>query len=236
MQGAYWAKEITRAENEGRICDVPVDTTAPVWTAWDLGVKDATAIWFYQPLAGGVNVVGYYEASGAGLDHYNDVLNERAEEGGYTYASDLVPHDAQVKEWGPGRTRIEQMLSLGRKPWKVPNHRLMDGINAGRMSIRQARFDRKRCAKGLEALASYHAEYDEERKVLKPTPLHDWSSNGADAWRYLSVGWYEARIQAPPPPSTTDFYIGTPEGTISSNLSIKEMIERKTRARKARDG
>jgi len=231
IHGAYWGREMGDAESAGRICNVAIDPEAPVYTAWDLGVRDSTAIWFFQPLAGGVNVVDYYEASGVGVDHYAEVLKGK----GYKLGPCLVPHDAKVKEWGSGRTRIEVMRSLDLMPWLVPKHLLMDGIQAGRTTIPIARFDREKCAEGIEALKQYRAEYDEERKVLKPTPLHDWSSHAADAWRYLAIGWRALREAEPPKKSTVDFFIGTEGGNITSNLSIREMIERQARKRKERD-
>jgi len=187
--GAYWAKEVAVADADGRICDVPVDIEQPVHTAWDLGVRDATAIWFFQVLAGGLNIVDFYEASGVGLDHYNDILRSRARVGGYQLGTCHVPHDAKVKEWGSGKTRLEQMEALGLAHEVVPDHRLMDGIGGARETLARVRFDRERCKDGVEALKQYRADYDEERKVLKPTPRHDWTSHAADAFRYLAMGW-----------------------------------------------
>jgi phage terminase large subunit len=185
IQGAYWGKEMAAAEREGRICDIEIDWQQPVYTAWDLGVRDATAIWFYQVLQGGVNVVDFYEASGVGLDHYAQVLRDTR----YPLSTCYVPHDAKVKEWASGRTRIEQMEAQNLRVELVPDHRLMDGINGARETLARVRFDRTRCAGGIEALKQYRAEFDEERKVLKPTPLHDWTSHAADAFRYLSMSW-----------------------------------------------
>lgn len=191
IQGAYWGREMAAAEEERRITSVRIDPSLDVGTAWDLGVRDATAIWFYQVLAGGLNVIDYYEASGVGLEHYADTIREKAAAGGYKIGQCLVPHDAKVKEWGSGRTRIEQMEALGLRPVLVPDHRLMDGIGAARETLARTRFDRARCADGIEALKQYRADYDEERKVLKPTPRHDWTSHAADAFRYLAMGWQE---------------------------------------------
>ena len=191
IQGAYWGKEMAAAEAEGRIQDVPIDTTQDVWTAWDLGVRDATSIWFFQQLAGGLHIVDFYEASGVGLDHYAHVLREKSNAGGYQLGKCLVPHDVKVKEWGSGRTRIEQMEALGLQAELVPDHRLMDGIGAARETLARVRFDRERCKDGIEALKQYRADYDEERKVLNPTPRHDWTSHAADAFRYLAMGWKE---------------------------------------------
>jgi hypothetical protein len=229
--GAYWGKEMAQAERDGRICDVPVDTDLPVYTAWDLGVKDTTAIWFFQVLHGGVNVVDFYEASGVGAAHYVDVLKQKAEQGGYKLGPCLVPHDAKVTEWGTGRTRIETVQGMGLKLDLVPDHSVADGIQAARLTIPMARFDRTNCKDGIEGLKQYRAEYDEERKVFKPKPLHDWASNPADAWRYLAIGWRALRIPAPEPKRQVDAYIGQPDGTIKSHLTFNEMIERQRRRR-----
>jgi phage terminase large subunit len=48
-------------------------------------------------------------------------------------------------------------------------------------------FDKTKCKSGLEALKQYRKEYDENRKVFKSRPLHDWSSNGADAFLQFAV-------------------------------------------------
>ena len=185
IQGAYWGREMAAAEEGGRICRLDVDPHAPVLTAWDLGVRDSTAIWFFQVLAGGINVVDYYEATGVGLDHYAEKLRSTR----YNIGKCLVPHDAKVKEWGSGRTRIEQMEALGLKPELIADHRLMDGIGAARETLARVKFDAVRCKDGIEALKQYRADFDEERKVLKPTPRHDWTSHAADAFRYLAMGW-----------------------------------------------
>jgi hypothetical protein len=72
-----------------------------------------------------------------------------------------------------------------------PDHKLMDGVNAGRVTLPLVRFDAERCAKGLECLREYKAEWDQIARVFKKTPNHNWASHGADAWRTLSVSWRE---------------------------------------------
>ena len=115
---------------------------------------------------------------------------------------DWLPADARMREMGsPGaRTRIETLVTLGRRPRVVRTHKLMDGINAGRKTILRAKFDEHRCAKGLEALRAFKAEWDEDARAYKRTPNHDWASHGADAWRYLSMAWdYPAKAPEPRP-------------------------------------
>lgn len=233
--GAYWGREMAQAEAEGRVCDVPVDPALPVHTAWDLGVKDTTAIWFFQVLAGGLNIVDFYEASGVGAAHYVDVLNSKADEGGYKLGMCLVPHDAKVTEWGTGRTRIETVQRLGLKLDLVPDQSVADGIEAARLTIPTVRFDRERCKLGIEGLKQYRKEWDEERKVFKPKPLHDWASNPADAWRYLSIGWRALKAPQPTPKRDVDAYVAQPDGTITSHLTFREMIARQTKRRLERE-
>ena len=185
--GAYWGKEMLLAEQQGRICDLPVNTDLPVHTsAWDIGVDDAMAIWCFQVYPDHLDVVDYYEGHGQGFDHYCAWLDQR----GY-HGTDWYPHDVKVREAGsPGaRTRVETLITMGRKPELVPNEDLMEGVNAGRKTIPFARFDARRCAQGLESLRAYRTEWDEKARAFKKTPDHDWASHGADAWRYLSLSW-----------------------------------------------
>ena len=205
--GSFWGKELATAEREGRVGRVDIDPQYPVHTAWDIGMDDPMALWCFQVAPGIVNVVDYYESSGHGFDHYADWLDER----GY-YGVDWVPPDAKVRELGTkGRSRIESLISERRELWVrrdakrrtgdpplakptaklCPDHKLMDGVNAGRKTIPVARFDMERCAKGLECLREYKAEWDQVSRVFKKTPDHNWASHGSDAWRTLSVSWKE---------------------------------------------
>ena len=182
--GAYYGKLMLRAEHDQRIAGVPYDPAALVWTAWDLGIRDATAIWFAQVIGREVRLIDYYEASGVDLGHYVRELHNRP----YAYAGHIVPHDAQAKELGTGKSRLEVLHSLGLKNITVaPLHRIEDGINAARVFIPKCWFDAAKCARGIDALKLYRSDYDEKLKVLRPGPLHDWTSHAADALRYLAL-------------------------------------------------
>lgn len=194
--GAYFGKEIAAAERAGRITSVPVDPALPVHTAWDLGVGDATAIWFFQVARDGVRVVDYYENHGQGLPHYAAELAAR----GYNYGIEYLPHDAAARELGSGRAIQETLRTLTRRhPRILPAQNVMDGINAARVTIGSCHFDAERCAAGLEALRQYRADYDEKAKTFRDRPKHDWSSHGADAFRYLSMAWRSLAPEKPKP-------------------------------------
>jgi hypothetical protein len=182
--GAYYGRLINQAKEHKRIANVPSEPSLPVWTAWDLGIADATAIWFAQIVGREIRIVDYYESSGVELAHYVRELQKRD----YLYGGHIVPHDAQAKELGTGKSRIELMQSLGlRNVTLAPSHFVEDGIEAVRVFLPKCWFDAHRCARGIDALALYRAEYDERRATLKPRPVHDWTSHAADAFRYLAM-------------------------------------------------
>jgi hypothetical protein len=182
--GSYYGKPMMRAEAEKRITGVPYDPSAMVWTSWDLGIRDATAIWFAQVVGREIRIIDYYEASGADLGHYVREIYSRP----YVYAGHIVPHDAQAKELGTGKSRLEVLASLGLKHLTLaPLHRIEDGINAVRMLLPRCWFDAQKCARGLDALRLYRADYDDKLRALRPHPVHDWTSHAADSFRYLAM-------------------------------------------------
>lgn len=184
IMGAYYGKHMADADRDKRITGVPYEPTVPVWTAWDLGIRDATAIWFAQVVGREVRIIDYYEASGADLAHYVNELRSR----NYVYAGHIVPHDAQAKELGTGKSRLEVMSSLGMANVTIaPSHRVDDGINAVRMLLPKCWIDARKCSRGIDALKLYRAEYDDKLQTLRPRPVHDWTSHGADAFRYLAM-------------------------------------------------
>jgi len=193
IRGAYYGPLIAQAEADGRIADVPHEPRLVVHTAWDLGIGDATAIWFYQRHRREIRLIDYAEASGAGLDHYARVLQEK----GYIYGEHVLPHDARVQELGSGKTRVETLTGLGIRPRVLGQHKVEDGINAARLLLPRCRFDAAKCARGLEALRHYRSEWDERRQTFRERPLHDWSSHAADAFRYLAMGLRE-EVAMPP--------------------------------------
>lgn len=187
-EGAYYGKEMQRAEREERICKVPHEPNALVDTWWDLGIRDAMVIWFTQTVGREVHVIDYYSETGEGLPHYRRMLDEKAKEFGYSYGTHNGPHDIKVRELGSGKSRYETAEALGIKFEMVPNIPVQDGIDQVRSFLGKCWFDREKTEAGRLALMSYHKSWDEARKVFSSHPEHDWSSDPADAFRYLAVG------------------------------------------------
>lgn len=190
VKGAIYAREITKAREDGRITRCPYDPALNVDTDWDLGVGDSTAIWFSQSLySGEVRLIDYYEATGHGLAHYKQVLNEK----GYTYGLHWAPHDIQVREYSSGHSRLDAARTLGLYFQVSPKvNTLEDGIHAARMLLPRCWFDAEKVAKGVEALQHYRWKPADAvaNPTGKPLPVHDWSSHGADAFRGLAYRHY----------------------------------------------
>lgn len=184
VQGSYYGTDIVQAESDGRVSRVPVERGHQVHTAWDLGIGDSTAIWLFQTVGMEVRVIDYIENHGVGLDWYVAQLHNR----GHIYGTHLLPHDVEVRELGTGKSRLETLRSLGIEPVVVQKLGVDDGVNAARMLLPRCWFDKEKTARGIEALRNYRRDYDAKRKVFKNAPMHDWSSHGADAFRYLAIG------------------------------------------------
>ena len=200
-KGSYYGKALTKLKADGRIGEVPVDPALLVHTAWDLGMGDSTAIWFFQmhrrgPV-GEYRFVDYYENSGEGLAHYAGVLERK----GYNYGKHIGPHDIAVRELGTGKSRIETARELGIRFDVCPSLSVDDGIDACRGILPVSWFDAKKCEQGLECLWAYQHEWDERNNCYKDRPLHDWTSHGADAFRYAAVG-FRAPVESTTPRQT----------------------------------
>lgn len=182
--GAYYGKDIAQADSDKRICSVPYDRTAPVDTAWDLGMDDSTAIWFAQVIGKEIRIIDYYDASGEALSHYADVLRSKP----YSYGNHYLPHDVEVKELGSGRTRSETLMSLGVKPMPGRPRDPEDRINAVRMILPRCWFDAVKTKRGVECMRNYRRDWDEKTKSFRTKPKHDWSSHAADAFGELAFG------------------------------------------------
>jgi len=153
-------------------------------TWWDLGVGDSTVVWFTQSVGRAVHVIDFYENRGEGLPHYARMLQEKD----YLYGTHNAPHDIEVREMGSGKSRREVAWDLGINFRVVPKLPVEDGLHAAQMLIPRCWFDQERCKPGLESLRHYHRAYNERLRSFRNTPVHDWSSHAADAFRYLSVG------------------------------------------------
>ncbi len=198
LKGAYYTKQLQLMRAENRIANVPYEPALPVHTWWDLGVGDSTAIGFFQFVGKEARMIDYLEASGEGLNYYINELRLR----GYTYGDHYAPHDIAVREFSSGKSRKEIAEGLGVNFIIVPNLPIDDGVNAARIRLRTLWIDATKCEAFITLISQYQKEWNDKMGDYKNHPLHDWTSHGADMFRYFSVtpppsndAYLEARIQ-----------------------------------------
>jgi len=189
VRGAYYGRELNAAEaaDPPRIASVPHDPRLPVHTAWDLGIADSTVIWFIQQAGRETRVIDVLKGEGVGLDWYAKRLQERD----WLWGNHYLPHDAEVRELGTGKSRTEILAGYGIRATICPNLPVEDGIQAVRLLLATCWFDKDKCRQGIEALRMYRRDYDDKRQEFRIRPLHDWTSHYADALRYFAVGHRE---------------------------------------------
>jgi phage terminase large subunit len=190
VEGAYYARLLTQADNDKRIGRVPHDPASQVHAAFDLGIADSTAIWLAQFIGREIRLIDYIENNGVALDWYAKTLRERP----YTYAPLILPHDAMARELGTGKSRVEMLQGLGFATRVVPQISVADGIETVRRMLPRTWIDETKCEAGLRAVRDYREKIDPKRRVALG-PLHDWTSHGADALRYLMTAYEEPRIK-----------------------------------------
>ena len=187
-EGSYYAKYINRAELDGRIGRVSYDPMASVETSWDLGVGDETVILYYQHIGQEIHLIDMYRNQGEGLNHYARIMQEKAEEGGWTYGDHHAPHDIKVRELGSGaQTRLDIARELGIRFLVVPNLPIAEGIELCRGMFPKLWIDSEKCSFFIKAAENYHKHYNEKLNVYSDRPVHDWSSHCMDSFRMMAI-------------------------------------------------
>jgi phage terminase large subunit len=182
--GAYYAKYVNNMELNNQIGKVDWEPNYPVYSAWDLGMSDATSILIFQVIGRQVNIIDMYQKSDVGLEHYINVLQAKP----YVWGKHFGPHDLAVREFtSGGLTRLEKAAQLGFRFLIAPNISIIDGIECVRTTLPRVYIDEEKCKVLITALKNYRKEYDPETKTYKNRPYHDFNSHPCDAMRYLCL-------------------------------------------------
>jgi len=165
--------------------DFELENSEPIFASWDLGHTDATAVWFWQAVGDEFRFLDYHEATRKPLSYYFDMLEKK----GWPVACHYLPHDARAQTLQSSSSIMEQFVErVGiAKVAITPSLSIQDGIQAARWLLQKPLRFHTRCAYGLKVLNAYRYGYDEEKKVYSTNPVHDWASNGADAFRYSAL-------------------------------------------------
>lgn len=210
--GAFYGKEMRQITDEGRIREIHHNPDYKVMTSWDLGFSDSTAIWFWQVIRGEIRMLDYHASNGQPVQFYIDLIQNRAKERGYVYDTHYLPHDARAKTLASNKSVIQQLSEqIELKYFKiVPSLSVQDGIQATRLALQRMWFDFK-CDEGIECLRQYQREWDDDKRMFRDKPRHDWTSHGADAMRMCAVAWQEETKAVPKDTTIRGVTVGSNE-------------------------
>lgn len=181
--GAYYTEQVKRA----KIGDYPWNPMLPVHTFWDLGLRDATAIWFGQAHPNGVsiNVIDYEEGNNISLAEWIKIIKEKP----YTYGNHVAPHDIKRRDYKDGKSYIKFAREFGIDFEVCPDIGIKPGIDAVKAFLPRVNFNMPLTKGGYDALTNYRREYNSKLKIFMDRPSHDWASHGADAMRMMAIAW-----------------------------------------------
>lgn len=108
----YYGQILKKMEKQERIGLYAWNSKYPVYTVWDLGMADSTALTFWQYYKENglarVRIIDYYETDGIGSKAiYNFVIAKQ-----YNYTWHFLPHDGAVRD-SDAIQRIEKLRDLG---------------------------------------------------------------------------------------------------------------------------
>ena len=237
IPGSIWGDCVRKAEESGRVLDFAVNTSQPVFTAWDLGRTDDTAIWWYQLLGKQIDILDHHSSSLKDMPFYMDLLEQKRTEHAITYATHYLPHDARPRTLAAGGKSILQQChdAAGVNP-KLGRFAIgkrldvQEGIQAARKTFPYCRFHKTRTEKGLNSLRQYHREWDDDKKVFRDVPEHDWSSHDADAFRGLALSWKFAKPGQGESP-LVDRLLATNPATQTFGALLTRHLDKRRRAR-----
>jgi hypothetical protein len=180
--GTIYGQHMMQAAADGRITRVPYDPLLPVGVVLDLGHSDHMAAWFYQIFMNKKLFIRYKEWQ---QKEIKDFARYAREETPYSFGRICLPWD--------GRAAANYLEEVHFKNVNVMEKRtasVWTSIQDCRRDLYTSYFDEVNCAIGIEHLKKYKAEYDEEKRVFMPKPIHDEHSHAADAYRTgTEVGW-----------------------------------------------
>lgn len=194
VKGVIFGKQLSEAREEGRVRLLNPDPKVPVLTFWDIGMNDATTIWFMQPdkdtKSDKLFLINYYENNNEGMEHYVNAMKDFASKHNLKYGTVYFPHDGKNQEFIAGERRHIAMSNYGFDVHVIPRTQATEiAINQTRNIFKRFVFDETRCEEGLKCLDNYVYKVNEKYGVYG-SPLHNWASNGADSLR--QIGQYYA--------------------------------------------
>lgn len=203
-KGAYFAKHLTRAKAEGRICRLALDPMMSVLTYHDLAgasdKADAYVIWVCQFIGREIRVLDHYETAGQSPHMHTNWLKDWCKARDVKRCIVKLPHDgAQIKidsKWEDYWNRASDE-TVRFDVSSIPNQgrgAAMKRVAVTREQFPKLWFNDEPTEAGRQALGFYHEKWDDERQIGLG-PDHDWSSHSADAFGLMCCDYAEPAVK-----------------------------------------
>lgn len=198
IEGAIYGELIDKLRACHRIKDFPPEKGHPAYTFWDIGMSDYGCIWLVQFVGRDILLLDYCSASGQPAAWYCAMTAEWERKHGVTIRNHYLPHDANTRDRGSGKTYVQSCQDAGldriRVVARTPD--LWLGINELRLLLPRCFIHETNCGgedlrenaqpSGLDCLEYYHRKEETINGVIAENPVHDEFSHGADALRTMA--------------------------------------------------
>lgn len=189
----YFAHALNYIYENQRITTDLIQPNQNLYTAWDIGVKDATAIILFQlSNKNGVlwpNIVGYIENNNRELSYYVDECRQFSAKHHLTIHTHFIPHDGGNRNFCVGlKTMANFMADMGETAKIVAKpESQMVAIEAMRQKLHITSFEREASQRLIDCIANYSKEYDAKMGTYKDHPVHNWASHGVKAYQTMTL-------------------------------------------------
>ncbi|MEG0588152.1 MAG: hypothetical protein RR506_09635 [Akkermansia sp.] len=201
VEGAIYGNIMFRLRADGAIREVPVDPFAPIFTAWDIGSGDKTAIWLIQPVGEQFRWLRWYAKNRQDPAHYVEIVRTWEAKIGRRVAANFLPHDANndlktnttyanhLREAG-----LENIIVVPRTSniWaSIQNVRRILPVSVFDKSCDIEEYDDlgNPITSGVGHLDAYHTKPMSVSGEVSNEIAHDDSSHTADAARTFADAW-----------------------------------------------
>jgi hypothetical protein len=182
VEGSIYGDILSAIRARGQIHDFIWDRSSPVFAVLDIGWSDATAVWLLQVIGRDVHVINYIERR----HHTAAQVVKLIADTEIPVSAYFLPWDSRATAASTGVSYKGEFEKAGAVNVEVlpATREMWAGINATRDVMQRCYFHKTNCSLGLAALEAYHAKDSASGGAISKDPVHDWSSHGADSFRY----------------------------------------------------
>lgn len=226
FEGAIYGTEMANLRAAGRIPaqGFGAEASYPVFTFSDIGLSDYYSDWLIQPVGRWHLVLDWFEAEGLPGSRVTNHWLEWERKWGRPIARHFLPHDAETRDRGTGKSYVTEIRDAGRENVTVVPRTpdLWLGIGYVRDVLPHCWFHGPNCDTSRNRDGSLHESDDTQEDFpsgvaclegyskdigpaagmrLREMPKHDLFSHSCDAFRTFAEAWRRGLINTSEAPA-----------------------------------